>query len=561
MYKKILFSLLLTSCTFFNAFAERGDYVADTLKASHSLALIEFVYGEVAPLIEEEYGNDCVVWDLAANYGVELYKLVYETVNTYGEPTFASGLVGVPIDNDCNMPIINYNHGTSNGGVLSEPGTIADLLEGDIGEWFLSLPVSSGGAISVLPDYIGYGQSKCTDFHGYNHYSSLATDVVDMIRATKQFCEMNGWGLSDELFITGYSEGGYTAMAVTKEIQENHCDEMQVTASAPLSGAYNIYPLTRDTLLSPSYNNISNLTYFVYAYNNICPEILEGDDLSEAVLAPYADMIPVNWNECNPNGDFSGYPDTAALILDSEYVASVTGDPCHPFNELLRRNNLNNWVPKMPMRLYYTRADEQVPYTNAPSTAAWMAAQGANVEALTLCGSTLTHTPFAIPSLIHAQHWFETFVSGECDYVADLEDYACEEAPAAAALCPEELVYTPYLDFEVSEDLSNITWEERVDSVCLGITGLTTNQINNIDVILAQNPVTDYVNIQITNPYPTDAKIYIYDLTGKTFVSETISLKETNNYNKNISDLTNGVYLIQLQLSDGSNKTLRFLKK
>ena len=43
---------------------------------------------------------------------------------------------------------------------------------------------------------------------------------------------------TDELFLLGYSEGGYATMALHRELQQFHSDEFTVTASAPMAGPW-----------------------------------------------------------------------------------------------------------------------------------------------------------------------------------------------------------------------------------------------------------------------------------------------------------------------------------
>jgi len=600
--KKILL-FLLPIFLFSNVYADRGDYVADTLLDSYSTGELLGLFALAGPQIEAQV--PCAAWDIPVTNGVDLYKLVYETVNVNGAPTLASGLLAIPTDYDCNAAIINYNHGTQNGGAISEAGTFADLITGGFAEWFISLPVGAGGYVVAMPDYLGYGQSACTDFHGYNHATSLGRDAADMIRATKEFCENNSVALSNELFITGYSEGGFAAMAATKEIQENLCDELQITASAPLSGAYNVYPLTRDTLLSPNYFNLTNLSYFTYSANNVCPNIL-GNGLSDVILPEYVELVEAAWNECNPMGELLNdpiFPIIAAEILDPNYVATITGDPCHPFNEMLRLNNLNNWIPNMPMRLYYTEADEQVPYTNAITTAAWMAAQGAQVTAHTLCGDSVTHSAFAIPSLLDTKLWFDD-IRSECEAVVALDPNLCGPIPPASALCPIPGTFTPYVSFTLENgvvtgfetvtdsscinnniiviidtvyvvDTVEIVISDTVfvtdtlvmnDTIMIVDTVFINTAIGEIDwnplqITLLGNPVHQLLNINLNYTEAATAQIAVYDVQGRPMLSnEVIALSGLTNFQKNVGALSAGIYLLEVRLDDGTRNIMRFVK-
>ena len=59
--------------------------------------------------------------------------------------------------------------------------------------------------------------------------------VIDMLRAVKHFCNQNNFiQFNEQLFLEGYSEGGYVTMAAVKEIEENLSDEFNITMSFPM---------------------------------------------------------------------------------------------------------------------------------------------------------------------------------------------------------------------------------------------------------------------------------------------------------------------------------------
>ena len=51
---------------------------------------------------------------LALDYDVDMYKMIYNTVDINGQPTIASGAFLVPTNTNCaDFPIATYNHGTT----------------------------------------------------------------------------------------------------------------------------------------------------------------------------------------------------------------------------------------------------------------------------------------------------------------------------------------------------------------------------------------------------------------------------------------------------------------
>lgn len=66
---------------------------------------------------------------------------------------------------------------------------------------------------------------------------------------------------NNQLFLAGYSEGGYATLATQKTIEENYQNELTVTASAFGAGAYDMLGTAKELLDS---NNPAALTYPAY---------------------------------------------------------------------------------------------------------------------------------------------------------------------------------------------------------------------------------------------------------------------------------------------------------
>ena len=98
--------------------------------------------------------------------------------------------------------------------------------------------MASIGYIGSSPDLLGLGVSDDV-VHPYVH-KFVAEAVVDKIRAVKNFLCDKGINENGQLFIAGYSEGGYVAMATHQLIEQKYADEFQVTASAPMAGPYDM---------------------------------------------------------------------------------------------------------------------------------------------------------------------------------------------------------------------------------------------------------------------------------------------------------------------------------
>ncbi|RXV65033.1 alpha/beta hydrolase [Burkholderia stabilis] len=172
--------------------------------------------------------------------GVDVNYVQYATVGGAGEPTTASGVLMVPTGAGATCtgtrPIVEYAHGTTitrnyNLSKLTDPTNQA------FGEsLYLAALYAARGYIVVAPNYAGY-DSSTLDYHPYLNATQQSTEMIDALNAAKAALPLLATPASTngKLFVTGYSEGGYVAMATTRAMQ---AAGIPVTASAFLSGPY-----------------------------------------------------------------------------------------------------------------------------------------------------------------------------------------------------------------------------------------------------------------------------------------------------------------------------------
>ena len=169
---------------------------------------------------------------------IGVYHLQYATVGARAEATEASGALMVPsgLDARCHgdRPILLYAHGTS----TSRSYNIGDLQDAQNAEGLLLAALFvAQGYIVVAPNYAGYDTSTLA-YHPYLNADQQSKDMIDALSAARQALGASGLlqaTAGTQLFITGYSQGGYVAMATQRAMQ---AAGMPVTAAAPMSGPY-----------------------------------------------------------------------------------------------------------------------------------------------------------------------------------------------------------------------------------------------------------------------------------------------------------------------------------
>ncbi|TAE47237.1 MAG: T9SS C-terminal target domain-containing protein [Bacteroidetes bacterium] len=301
-------------------------------------------------------------------FGAKYYRITYMTLDVHGQPDTASGLAAVP-DNLINKyPRLVYQHGTASSRFDVPSYNVVGGGEGIIGQLCAGL-----GYIAYLPDYLGMGTSH--GFHPYVHAASEASAALDMLRAADAFEAQLLARSNDQLFITGYSQGGHAAMALHREIEKNHAAEFTVTAASHMSGPYSISGVMRDLVLSDEiYYFPAYIPNFILGYQTVYGNLFT--NLTQVFKPAYAALVQqyytgtINLTDLNTQlialltaNEGDSHP--RRMFQDSLLLA-VNSDSLHPINIAMAANDVyTDWAPQSPMRIYYCTADDQVPFENS----------------------------------------------------------------------------------------------------------------------------------------------------------------------------------------------------
>ena len=200
---------------------------------------------------------------------VDVYHLQYETVGGQGEATTASGALMVPggPDPSCQgaRPIVLYAHGTS----TQKTYDIANLAgaSGSINDEgvLLAAVFAAQGYIVVAPNYAGYDTSSLS-YHPYLVASQQSHDMMDALTAARSAFSALGANGGNKVFITGYSQGGYVALATLRAMQ---AAGQGVTAAGPMSGPYALSAFG-DAIFMGEVNGsaVINFTFVVDSYQH-----------------------------------------------------------------------------------------------------------------------------------------------------------------------------------------------------------------------------------------------------------------------------------------------------
>jgi hypothetical protein len=370
--------------------ANRGNLLSAVLLTNYSATTL-------SNLLYTEYGVG-----LTITYGVNWYRLVYETIGPIGARIVASGGLFVPQATGMNWPLLSYSHGTT-----TQTNAVASTLPpSGGGEYLVGLVTAGSGFVAALADLLGLGSSP--GLHPCLHARSEATASVDMLVAAVNFCVSNGIGFNGQIFLAGYSQGGHTCMALQRELETYY--GVTVTASAPMSGPYDMSGTELADMLSPRCPpNPYYAAYVLMAYQSVYSL---APAFSNLVVAPYCTTIPPLFNGNTSGGTINAAMPACGMstILTPDTLLAVTNDPNCGLVEALRDNDLHRWTPVAPMHIYYCGGDQDVLPNNALVTYSNFVWRGATNVQLIEASATADHSGCVLPSVFSAVIWFSQFL-------------------------------------------------------------------------------------------------------------------------------------------------------
>jgi hypothetical protein len=221
-------------------------------------------------------------------------------------------------------PIVLYAHGTTtdtayNIADISDASNSANQEAAVVATVF-----AAQGNIVVAPNYLGYDISTL-GYHPYIDGDANADDMMDALTAARSALLTTFTPATSDngkLFITGYSEGGYVAMATVRAMQAAN---EAVTASAPSSGPYALEAFG-DAILFGQVDIDSTVfaplatTSYQHAYGNVYTQT------SDVYSSTYATGIDTLLPNTTPIGSLiqnGKLPETA--LFDSTTPTSSTG--------------------------------------------------------------------------------------------------------------------------------------------------------------------------------------------------------------------------------------------
>ncbi|NHZ99239.1 prolyl oligopeptidase family serine peptidase [Massilia sp. CCM 8734] len=421
----------------------------------------------------------------APKCGIDFHRVEYNTVGAAGEATTASAALLVPTGADpaCGgqRPLVLYGHGSSFQRKLNM-ADIGDMTNEGAGR--ISTPAAmyaAQGYIVIAPNYAGYDTSAL-NYHPHHIAEQQSKDMIDALAAARTAMArltepVAGNG---KLFLTGYSEGGYAAMATHRAMQ---AAGVTVTASAPQSGSY-AESIDYEALgtpgafdepgafsLSSQFQLVLQITAWQKAYGNLYAT--PSEVYSSAHASAMETLLPTNvaLHTLVPEGKFPAYflstemanyaglsaaqkgafGTPANSLMNAGYLGRVLADiaanpcpvtsplaplacsPANPMRAAWLKNDLRTWTPAAPMLMCGGKGDPEVNFAHARLTHAYFQAHGSTAQLLDVDSPVTANDPYARPKTLFAAIRQALIDSGDDPATVDnyhgfMANVACEVA-------------------------------------------------------------------------------------------------------------------------------------
>ena len=375
----IIITITLGSCRKSNdVIINQGPSEGFTI-TNHQVSDISSVMDQIMNTedIPDVYDYHDFYFDIVQNAPGDLFyliahdKVLYTSKDDYGNDIQLTGLFIYPFrlsGRKVVAPIISLNHGLellkkyapskweSAEWHPKEWGNFAEVLIADI------MAISYGWVI-VMPDYQGMGDDL-SENHPCCIREKLAVATADMVQTGINTIKDNrheyvNW--DGNVFLYGYSEGGFVTMSATRELEKR---KVNLSGTVCMGGPYDLSGTMIDVMLSDEpFPAPYFLPLMLVGYNTIYNSIYNYDIM---LKEEYRTNIPKY-----TNGFYSTevvdsiMPQSRILkeVFTASFIDSLKDHNSQVFNTLYS-NNSYTWQPKTPMLLWHCKNDDCVPIGN-----------------------------------------------------------------------------------------------------------------------------------------------------------------------------------------------------
>ncbi len=286
------------------------------------------------------------------SYDVDIYKVKYKTTVS-GKTINASGLVCVPpVQGE--YPVICFQNGTNTYNLYAPSEYVLNPI------YQLIEFVASMGYIVVIPDYPGFGESADIP-HPYLIEEPTVRSIVDMLYAVKEISpdKLSGASVKDELYLTGYSQGGWATLAVHKAIEQDYSADFNLKGSVCGAGPYNLTLLFRGMTGVALYPMPVYIGYIINAYS-VYDQFT--NKVSDILNEPYASRLSSLYNGTLTSEEINSQLTTSIQdLFTSDFLSGFESEAKFAsVRHALEVNSVSAWNTSVPLFLIHGGSDTSV---------------------------------------------------------------------------------------------------------------------------------------------------------------------------------------------------------
>ncbi len=350
-----------------------------------------------------------------AKYDVELFKVAYDSVipEQGNKPTKAFGLLAIPKIRDTSaLPIVSYQHGTVFGKHEVPSYAFSDQANPGAYETRLMVAQFAGqGYIVIAADYFGMGDS--TEPEAYSVKASEQQACNDLYDAAIQFLKQEKKISQTDLFLTGWSQGGFVTTAFLEKLERRGIPvKAASTASAPSDpfAAMNGWLYHPRKIDAKWLNTL--VAFSVFSYENYFSK----PGLAKAVIkaAYYDDMRKVYERDYSNQEELfkeilPRVPTDFKKLLNDEY-----SDPSYfadsEYGKIMANMQTYRSVFKTPVKMYYGTLDEVIAIPIGKLASIYQKSMGSQLV-VTESVKSGNHRGTFLTSVAREKEWFDKLQS------------------------------------------------------------------------------------------------------------------------------------------------------
>jgi len=306
----------------------------------------------------------------------------YRSVDPAGNPVEASGIITYP------------KSGSIKGIVVGEHYSIgADRESPSATQVTFESALALFGYLVINPDYLGFGSTVDLP-QPYLHAESSGRNSMDMLLTAYEYMDSLKKTVEENLYIVGYSQGAYTALALQKMIEEEYADQMSIRKVFAGGGPYD--PITMFDVFA-EINETENPPTI--------PLTIVGIDYAEQLNLNYANVFkePLlsNYKEWLISKEYSLGQLRSLLgskkltdFMHPDMFTEEKNDDFKKVREALKKNSLIEWTPKAPIVIVHGINDTAVPFVSGQQAYEAFKSRNCPVEFIEIKGD---HKETAVP--------------------------------------------------------------------------------------------------------------------------------------------------------------------